>query len=389
GRCACAMTRIVAGFLLQSGIHHDRSLVLHGQQFHFLDWGAPTAPVVVLLHGVTGHARAWDDEARALAARYRVLALDARGHGDSDPAPDGDYTVTTMAGDLTALIDAVELRRFSLVGLSMGGRVAIAFAGAHPRRVDSLVVVDIGPDIAPAGRLRVGTLMAHTPERFDDFAAAVAWARATNPRYTEAMLRHRVTHGTRPANGGLVWKYDRAIRDAVRSGQWRDPVDLWPLWSAITCPTLIVRGAESDVLAPETAKRMLATNPHARLVEVPEAGHTVPGEQPAAFQRLLTAFLGASPRRCACCGSAPSPVPHPGDPRARFGRLQQSHGAVYIASLVLRAILGLAWGVPRLIWRARWRQPGTGASRQERRGRQRERPGSGPRRGPVAGLLSP
>src|SRR5439155_576398 len=192
GRCACAMTRIVAGFLLQSVIHHDRSLVLHGQRFHFLDWGAPTAPAVVLLHGITGHARAWDDEARALAARYRVLALDARGHGDSDPAPDGDYTVTTMAGDLAALIDAVGLGHFSLVGLSMDGRV-----------------------------------------------------------------------------------------------------DLSPLWSAITCPTLIVRGAESDVLAPETAKRMLATNPHARLVEVPGAGHTVPGEQPAAFQRLLTEFLGA------------------------------------------------------------------------------------------------
>src|SRR2546426_9867446 len=100
GRGACAMTRIVAGFLLQSGIPHDRSLVLHGQRFHFLDWGAPPAPAVVLLHGITGHARAWDDEARALAARYRVLALDARGHGDSDPAPDGDYTVATMAGDL-------------------------------------------------------------------------------------------------------------------------------------------------------------------------------------------------------------------------------------------------------------------------------------------------
>jgi pimeloyl-ACP methyl ester carboxylesterase len=135
--------------------------------------------------------------------------------------------------------------------------------------------------------------MAGTPERFDDLEAAVAWARATNPRYTDAMLRHRIAHGTRPVNGGLVWKYDRAIRDAVRSGQWRDPVDLWPLWSAIACPTLIVRGAESDVLAPETAKRMLATNPHARLVEVPEAGHTVPGDQPAAFRRLLTEFLGA------------------------------------------------------------------------------------------------
>src|SRR5207245_1176338 len=103
----------------------------------------------------------------------------------------------------------------------------ISWTGAPPPPPRSCS--STGSRATPAGRLRVGTLMAHTPERFDDFAAAVAWARAANPRYTETMLRHRVTHGTRPANGGLVWKYDRAIRDAVRSGQWRDPVDLWPL----------------------------------------------------------------------------------------------------------------------------------------------------------------
>ena len=247
----------------------------------------------MLLHGITGHARTWDDEARALAARYRVLALDQRGHGDSDPAPDGDYTVTTMAADLAAFADALRLRRFSVVGLSMGGRVAIAFAGSQPERVERLIVVDIGPDIAPGGRLRVGAMMAQTPERFDDLETAIAWARTANPRYTDTMLRHRIVHGTRPVDGGLVWKYDRAIRDAVRSGRWRDPADLWPLWSAIACPTLVVRGAESDVLAPETVKRMLATNPHARLVEVDGAGHTVPGDQPAAFRRILAEFLAA------------------------------------------------------------------------------------------------
>jgi len=280
-------------FLLQFGIHHDRSLALHGQRFHYTEWGDPTAPAVVLLHGITGHARTWDDEARALAVRYRVLALDQRGHGDSDPAPDGDYTVTTMAADLAAFADALRLRHFSVVGLSMGGRVAIAFAGSQPERVERLIVVDIGPDIAPGGRLRVGAMMAQTPERFDDLETAIAWARTANPRYTDTMLRHRVVHGTRPVDGGLVWKYDRAIRDAVRSGRWRDPADLWPLWSAIACPTLVVRGAESDVLAPETVKRMLATNPHARLVEVDGAGHTVPGDQPAAFRRILAEFLVA------------------------------------------------------------------------------------------------
>src|SRR2546422_106874 len=213
-------------FLLQFGIHHDRSLALHGQRFHYTEWGDPTAPAVVLLHGITGHARTWDDEARALAARSRVLALDQRGHGDSDPAPDGDYTVTTMAADLAAFADALRLRHFSVVGLSMGGRVAIAFAGSQPERVERLIVVDIGPDIAPGGRLRVGAMMAQTPERFDDLGTASAWARTANPRYTDTMLRHRVVHGTRPVDGGLVWKYDRAIRDAVRSGRWRDPADL-------------------------------------------------------------------------------------------------------------------------------------------------------------------
>ncbi len=274
-------------------MHRDRTLVLHGQTFHFTDSGHPASPAVVMLHGITGHARTWDDEAEALAGRFRVVALDQRGHGDSDPAPDGDYTVATMADDLAAFADALGLARFSIVALSMGGRVAIAFAGRRPKRVDSLVVVDIGPDIAPAGRLRVGALMASTPERFESVEAAMAFGRAANPRYSDAMLRHRVVHGTRRVDGGFVWKYDREIREAVRAGRWRDAIDLWPLWQAIACPVLVVRGADSDVLSPETAKRMLETNPRARLVEVPDAGHTVPGDQPEAFRRILLEFFGA------------------------------------------------------------------------------------------------
>lgn len=271
----------------------DRTIVLQGQRFHYTDWGDATAPPLVLLHGVTGHARTWDDEAGALATRYRVLALDQRGHGDSDPAPDGDYTVTAMASDLTAFADALGLAHVAIVGLSMGGRVAIAFAGQAPRRVSRLVTVDIGPDIAEAGRLRVGALMAQAPEVFSSLERAIAFQRVTNPRYTEAMLRHRVQHGTRPVPGGVAWKYDRALREAARSGKWRDPIDLWPLWRAIACPILLVRGAESDVLSVETARRMLDDNPRARLAEVAGAGHTVPGDQPAVFQALLREFLSA------------------------------------------------------------------------------------------------
>jgi pimeloyl-ACP methyl ester carboxylesterase len=273
-------------------MHIDRTVTLGGRRFHYTEWGPASAPPLVFLHGITGHARTWDDEARLLAGRYRALALDQRGHGDSDPAPDGDYSDAALLGDLTAFVDTLALPRVTLVALSLGGRVAINFAGRHPGRVERLVVVDIGPEIAPAGRARVGTLMATAPERFESLDAVVAHMRANAPLYTEPMLRHRAQHAVRPlAGGGFTWKYDRALRDAIREGRMRTPTDLWPQWRAIACPTLLVRGAMSDVLSDETAKRMVDESSVARLVVVPGAGHTVPGDQPEAFQSLLREFL--------------------------------------------------------------------------------------------------
>jgi len=89
-------------------MHRDRTITLNGQRFHYTEWGAATAPALLMLHGVTGHARTWDEEAGAFASRYRVLALDQRGHGDSDPSPDADYTVATLASDVAAFADALE-----------------------------------------------------------------------------------------------------------------------------------------------------------------------------------------------------------------------------------------------------------------------------------------
>jgi len=273
-------------------MHQDRTLVLHGQRFHYTEWGAPGAPPVLLLHGITDHARSWDPLAAALADRYRVLALDQRGHGDSDPAPDGDYTLATMAEDVAAFVRAVALPALRVVGLSMGGRVAIAWAAGRPADVARLVVVDIGPDIAEAGLRRVATAMAATPESFASVDEAFAWVRGGNTRYDDALLRHRIAHAVRPLPaGGFAWKYDRGLRDAVRAGRRLETIDLWPLWQALGVPVLLVRGAESDVLAPETAERMLSLQPGARLVEVPGAGHTVPGDRPDLFNALVARFF--------------------------------------------------------------------------------------------------
>ena len=272
----------------------DRTVTLHGSRFHYTERGEAAAPPLVMLHGVTGHARTWDEEGAVLASRYRVLALDQRGHGDSDPPPDADYTIETLAGELAAFADALGLQRFAAVALSLGGRVAIQYAGTHPGRVTRLVVVDIGPDIAPEGRMRVGKMMAGTPERFNTIDDVLAYQRANNPRYTEALLRARVQHGVRPLpDGGYTWKYDCGLRELVRAGKWSDPIDLWPAWRALACPTLLVRGAESDILTADMAKKMVEAQPKARLVEVPGAGHTVPGDQPDAFVKLLREFLDA------------------------------------------------------------------------------------------------
>jgi pimeloyl-ACP methyl ester carboxylesterase len=270
----------------------DRWIDLHGRRFHYTETGERGRPPVVFLHGITGHCRAWDDEAGLLAGRHHVLALDLRGHGDSAPAADGDYTVAAMADDVAAFVDALGLASITLVGLSLGGRIGIAYAAKHPARVARLMVVDIGPDVAEAGRRRVGAMMAASPERFESLEDAYRYARAANPRQDDALLRSRIAHAVRPLpDGGVTWKYDRAIRDAVRSGRFSDPTPLWALWRALTCPTLIVRGADSDVLAAEDARRMTDALACARLVEVADAGHTVPADQPAAFRALLTAFL--------------------------------------------------------------------------------------------------
>ena len=273
-------------------MHRDRTITLHGRRYHYTEWGDATAPPLVMLHGITGHARTWDDEARLLAARYRVLALDQRGHGDSDPPPDTDYSDAALLSDLEAFEQALGLGRLTLVALSLGGRVAINYAGRHPAAVERLVVVDIGPEIAPVGRARVGMLMATAPERFETVEEVVAHMRANAPLYGEAMLRQRAQHAVRALpGGGFTWKYDRALREAIRQGRIRVPADLWAEWRAITCPTLLVRGALSDVLSEDIAKQMADELPTARLVVVADAGHTVPGDQPAVFQSLLHEFL--------------------------------------------------------------------------------------------------
>ena len=271
----------------------ERTVKVNGLTLHYLDWGSAAAPPVVLLHGITGHARVWDHLAERLLPGRRVLALDQRGHGDSDAAPDDDYQVGTMADDVAAFAGSLRLERFALVGHSMGGRIAIRYAADHAARLERLVIIDIGPDINLAGLQRVRDMMAKSPERIESEEWAVEYIRRGNPRQDEGMLRERVRHGLkRRPDGELTWKYAKGLRDMMREGR-RDAVDLWQPLPRIPCPTLIVRGAESDILSPDVAKKMAERLPDGRVVEIAGAGHTVPADRPEEFVRQVRAFLGS------------------------------------------------------------------------------------------------
>ncbi len=274
----------------------DDYLLAGGLRLHHRDWTGPSpeAPTVVLLHGFTGHARTWDTLAQALSARYRVLALDARGHGESSWDPDGAYGVDEQVGDVVAVLGALGLSSVSALGLSMGGRTVTNLAAVRADLVDRLVIVDIGPVVAAAGAARIGASVS-APDVFDTPEDAFVAARAANPVPPEDALRHRIRNNLllRP-DGRWTWRWDPALRGSGRSNLPRpDPAAQWELLGSITAPTLVVRGAQSDVLAAEDAARMVRDIADCTLVEVADAGHTVPLDQPERFLDTVRPFLFA------------------------------------------------------------------------------------------------
>jgi len=268
----------------------SRNVEIGGLKFHYTDWGGG-GPTLVMLHGLSGHARTWDHTAAALSERYRVLALDQRGHGDSDWAP--QYGLAPMAQDLLGFLDALELAEVTLMGLSMGGLVSFVFAAAHPDRVTRMVIMDIGPEIAPVGARNVASSMAAN-NVFESEDEAFAQARAANPRPTDATLRHRVSHNLRPLpDGTLTFKYDKALRSpGALFDHTQD--ELWAAWRAVSCPVLLVRGDDSDVLATETAQRMLAENPGASFASIPDCGHSITLDSPQGLLEVVSPWLAAA-----------------------------------------------------------------------------------------------
>jgi pimeloyl-ACP methyl ester carboxylesterase len=270
----------------------DELIELRGLRFHYRDWASkrPGAPDLVLLHGFTGHARSWDAFAEAMSDRYRLLALDQRGHGESGWAPDAKYGTDEMVLDLEAFVTAMGLNHFTLLGLSMGGAVAFTYAGAQPKALAALVIVDIGPAIETGGMQRIQTGV-QANDLFGSKDEAFTAARKANPRPPEAHHRHRMDHSLmRTEDGRWTYRYDRAMRRGGGRGA-HDPEAGWRAVANINVPTQLIRGEDSDILSPAIAERMIAAIPGSRLALVKDSGHGVPLDAPDGFLAAAREFL--------------------------------------------------------------------------------------------------
>jgi pimeloyl-ACP methyl ester carboxylesterase len=275
--------------------HSFLNLSPHG--FHrvvYWEWGAPDAArTVICVHGLTRNGRDFDDLAAALSPQLRVVCPDMPGRGQSDWLRDpNDYAFPIYLGVLSALIARLDADELAWVGTSMGGLLGMVIASQPGSPITRLVVNDVGPTLEAAALERIGQFLGLEPQ-FDSLAALEQYLRTVAASFgplTNAQWRRLAEISARRLEDGRYTpNYDPGIAIPFRATNNAE-TDLWPAWEAITCPTLVVRGAESDLLTSVTAQAMCVRGPRARLVEIPGVGHA-PTLQGAAQIEPVAQFL--------------------------------------------------------------------------------------------------
>ncbi len=278
----------------------DYTLALSGLNFHVTEWGNSKAWPVVMLHGIRGYAETFAGVAAALQPDCRVIAFDQRGRGESDWDPAQNYYTDAYVADLDALVQALDLKHFDLLGHSMGGINAIVYAALQPRRVRRLIIEDAGPGAFEVsdGARRIRKELATMPGSFASWTQASDFMRELRPTVTEEARQQRLEKMLKPLPGsGFTWRYDHVGITATRLNP--DParaIDLVPCIRVITAETLVVRGGRSDYLQPEMVSRMRELNPRISEISIADAGHYVHDDQPALFERAVVNFIKKSER---------------------------------------------------------------------------------------------
>jgi pimeloyl-ACP methyl ester carboxylesterase len=275
-------------------------------------WGDPAGPLVVLLHcgGQTRHA--WKRTGQRLGeAGYHAVAFDARGHGDSDWAPDGLYTQDAMVADLLAVLSALGQPRPVLVGASMGGGTSLVAVGEDHVDATALVLVDVAPRLEPDGVDKIRAFMNQKPDGFESLEEVAEAIASYQPHRTRPRLLDGLAKNVRFGDDGKYhWHWDPKTRSQEANFEQRE-ARLEECARNLTLPTLLVRGGLSDILSEGGAQEFLALCSRAKFVNVTGAAHMVAGDRNDVFATAVIDFLS----RAVPVGGVPQQAPHQVRPR--------------------------------------------------------------------------
>ncbi len=282
----------------------SNSYVSQRLRLHYVDWGNPDAPPLILQHGGRDHCRSWDWVAEELRHDWHVICPDLRGHGDSNWSPEGHYGIDAYVYDFAQLIHDLGYDQVTIIAHSLGGNIATRFTGLYPEKVRKLVNIEgLGPppDIQQdmeaqgvAGRLRQWIedkrkASGRTPRRYESIEAAYARMKDENSFLTDEQARHLTIHGaSRNEDGTWSWKFDNYLN--VWSTTDIPYAEKDRLWQAITCPVLLLWGLDSFAMSPRKDGR-LENFRNARLIEYENAGHWLHHDQFDRFMRDVESFL--------------------------------------------------------------------------------------------------
>ena len=280
----------------------SHSFISQRLRLHYVDWGNPEAPPLILQHGGRDHCRSWDWVADELRHDWHVIAPDLRGHGDSAWSPDGDYSMFAFVYDFAQLVQSLDYGRVSIIAHSLGGIIATSYTGLYPDKVTRLVNIEglnpVLPSVEPVPpfpqRLRDWILQkrhaaGRLPRRYPSIEAAYARMKEENSYLTDERARALTLHAvSRNEDGTYSWKFDNYLNVWGVAEFPMDEVEA--LWAAITCPMLLLYGADSFASNPERDGRMRHFNT-ARVIEYEHAGHWLHHDQFDRFIADVKAFL--------------------------------------------------------------------------------------------------
>ena len=275
-------------------------------RLHYVDWGNPDGPPMLLIHGGRDHCRNWDWVAEHFAKDYHIIAPDLRGHGDSQWEASGNYTQISYVYDIAQLLQQKNMHDVTVIGHSLGGAIALMYTALFPERVKKLVAIEgMGPspslaakqaEISINDRVRswvddMRKLSGRLPRRYDTLDDAFKRMRDENPHLSEEQARHLTLHGANQNEDGTYsWEFDNYVRVFSMSGLPNEEVK--KMYGEISCPTLLMRGEESWASDPVADGRTQCFNCPIEYQSFANAGHWVHHDQLDGFVDRVSEFLG-------------------------------------------------------------------------------------------------